>query len=107
MLDLMLFAVAGFAATFVDGALGMGFGPTSSSILLGTGLAPAVAATYVNIAKLVTGVASAIARLKCRGHAEPRTRVGSSVVPVIIAAPLAISSPAAISFRIHRENEPN
>ena len=57
----MLFALAGFAATFVDGALGMGFGPTSSSILLGAGLAPVVAAACVNIAKIVTGVASAIA----------------------------------------------
>jgi uncharacterized protein len=59
--DLLLFAAAGFAATFVDGALGMGFGPTSSSILLGTGLAPAAVSTSVNIAKLVTGIASAIA----------------------------------------------
>src|SRR5262245_53304904 len=58
--DLLLFAAAGFAATFVDGALGMGFGPTSSSILLGTGLAPAAVSTSVNIAKLVTGIASAI-----------------------------------------------
>ncbi len=61
MRDLLLFALAGFAATFVDGALGMGFGPTSSSFLLGAGLAPVVAATCVNIAKIVTGVASAIA----------------------------------------------
>ncbi len=61
MRDLLLFAAAGFAATFVDGALGMGFGPTSSSILLGVGLAPVAASTYINIAKIVTGVASAIA----------------------------------------------
>jgi uncharacterized membrane protein YfcA len=61
MRDLLLYALAGFAATFVDGALGMGFGPTSSSILLGIGLTPVAAATCVNIAKIVTGVASAIA----------------------------------------------
>ena len=58
---MLLFALAGFAATFVDGALGMGFGPTSSSILLGVGIAPLTAAACVNIAKIVTGVASAIA----------------------------------------------
>lgn len=58
---MLLFALAGFAATFVDGALGMGFGPTSSSILLGVGIAPVAASTCVNIAKIVTGVASAIA----------------------------------------------
>ena len=61
MRDLLLFALAGFAATFVDGVLGMGFGPTSSSILLGSGLAPAAVSTCINIAKVVTGVASAIA----------------------------------------------
>lgn len=66
MRDLLLFALAGFAATFVDGALGMGFGPTSSSILLGLGLAPAAASTCVNIAKIVTGVASAIAHWRFR-----------------------------------------
>ncbi len=61
MRDLLLFAAAGFAATFVDGALGMGFGPTSSSILLGVGLSAVTASTCINIAKIVTGVASAIA----------------------------------------------
>lgn len=38
----------------------MGFGPTSSSILLGTGLAPAAVSASVNLAKVVTGVVSAI-----------------------------------------------
>jgi uncharacterized membrane protein YfcA len=66
MRDLLLFALAGYAATFVDGALGMGFGPTSSSILLGIGLAPAAASTCVNIAKVVTGVASALAHWRFR-----------------------------------------
>ena len=39
--------------------------------------------------------ASATARLKCCGQADPSTRVGSSVVSVIIAAPCAILSPIA------------
>lgn len=66
MRDLVLFAIAGFAATFVDGALGMGFGPTSSSILLLSGLAPAAVSTCINIAKVVTGVASSIAHWQFR-----------------------------------------
>lgn len=57
---LLLFALAGFCASFVDGALGMGFGPTSSSILLGTGLSPASVSSSVNIVKVATGVAAAI-----------------------------------------------
>lgn len=49
--------VAGFVAAFVDGSLGMGFGPTSSSILLMSGLSPVSVSATVNIAKVVTGVA--------------------------------------------------
>lgn len=56
--QLLLVALAGFAASMVDGALGMGFGPTSSSILLGSGLSPAAASVTVNLAKVVTGLAA-------------------------------------------------
>ncbi len=58
--ELLLIALAGFLASFVDGALGMGFGPTSSTVLLGTGLSPAAASTTVNLAKVATGLAAAI-----------------------------------------------
>jgi uncharacterized membrane protein YfcA len=66
MRDLVLFAIAGFAASFVDGALGMGFGPTSSSILLISGLAPAAVSTSVNIAKVVTGLAAGVSHWQFR-----------------------------------------
>lgn len=59
MHDLLLVALAGFLASLVDGALGMGFGPTSSTILLASGLSPASASATVNLAKTVTGVAGA------------------------------------------------
>ena len=58
--------VAGFAASLVDGALGMGFGPTSSSILLGSGLAPAAVSTSVNLAKVATGVVAAVSHWRFR-----------------------------------------
>ena len=60
MPGLLLFAVAGFAASLVDGALGMGFGPTSSSILLVSGLAPTAVSASVNLAKVATGVVAAL-----------------------------------------------
>jgi uncharacterized membrane protein YfcA len=66
MRDLFLFALAGFAASLVDGALGMGFGPTSSSILLAAGLAPTAVSASVNLAKVVTGIASAVSHWKFR-----------------------------------------
>jgi uncharacterized membrane protein YfcA len=56
MNDLVLVGVAGFVASLVDGALGMGFGPTSSSILLSAGISPAAASTTVNLAKVATGL---------------------------------------------------
>jgi uncharacterized membrane protein YfcA len=59
--ELVVVFVAGFAASLVDGALGMGFGPTSSSILLGSGLSPAGISTTVNLAKVATGVTAAVA----------------------------------------------
>jgi uncharacterized membrane protein YfcA len=61
MATLVLVALAGFMASFVDGTLGMGFGPTSSSILLASGLAPAAVSTTVNLAKVVTGSAGGVA----------------------------------------------
>jgi uncharacterized membrane protein YfcA len=60
MAELLLVALAGFLASMVDGALGMGFGPTSSSVLLSAGLTPASVSATVNIAKVVTGLAAAI-----------------------------------------------
>jgi uncharacterized membrane protein YfcA len=59
-MDLFLVAVAGFFASMVDGALGMGFGPTSSSILLSAGVSPAAASATVNLAKIATGGAAAV-----------------------------------------------
>lgn len=56
MSDLVLIALAGFFASMVDGALGMGFGPTSASILLSSGLSPAATSATVNLAKVATGL---------------------------------------------------
>lgn len=60
MSDLALVGLAGFTASLVDGALGMGFGPTSSSILLASGISPAAASTTVNLAKVATGLVAGV-----------------------------------------------
>jgi uncharacterized membrane protein YfcA len=59
-MDLLLVALAGFFAAMVDGALGMGFGPTSSSILLGVGISPTAASASVNVAKVASGLAAGV-----------------------------------------------
>jgi uncharacterized membrane protein YfcA len=68
--DILLVLIAGFFASMVDGALGMGFGPTSSTILLSTGISPAAASTTVNLAKVAAGLAAGVShwRLKNIDH---------------------------------------
>ncbi len=60
MTDLVVVALAGFVASMVDGALGMGFGPTSSSILLSSGISPSAASATVNLAKVATGLVAGV-----------------------------------------------
>jgi uncharacterized membrane protein YfcA len=61
LIQLSLLAVAGFLAQLVDGSLGMGYGITSSTVLLFIGLSPAAASASVHIAKIGTGASSGIA----------------------------------------------
>jgi uncharacterized membrane protein YfcA len=92
---LLVFAVAGFVASLVDGALGMGFGPTSSSILLVSGLAPQAVSASVNIAKVVTGVASGYAHW--RFHNLDRTLVLRLAVPGCLGAVIGVTVLSSIS----------
>lgn len=60
MLTLLAIAVAGFIAQLVDGSLGMGYGVTSTSLLLSLGLAPAIASASVHLAEIgASGVSGA------------------------------------------------
>ena len=61
LIQLSLLAVAGFLAQLVDGSLGMGYGITSSTVLLFIGLSPAAASASVHIAKIGTGASSGFA----------------------------------------------
>jgi uncharacterized protein len=59
MFGLLAVALAGFGAQLVDGSLGMGYGLTSSTLLIAIGLAPAVASASVHLAEIGTSAASA------------------------------------------------
>ncbi|MDN5796461.1 MAG: sulfite exporter TauE/SafE family protein [Intrasporangium sp.] len=61
MSTLLVLGVVGFFAQFVDGALGMGYGATSASLLLTVGLTPALASASVHLAELGTNLASGVA----------------------------------------------
>ncbi|APH73245.1 sulfite exporter TauE/SafE family protein [Aquibium oceanicum] len=61
MQDFLLFALVGFLAQAVDGALGMAYGVISSTTLLAFGVAPAHASAAVHAAELFTTAASGTA----------------------------------------------
>jgi len=54
----LLFALVGSAAQLIDGSLGMGFGLTSSTLLVTLGASAVVASTAVHIAEIGTTLAS-------------------------------------------------
>lgn len=58
--DLLFYIFIGFAAQLVDGALGMAYGVTASSLLLGIGVPPAVSSATVHAAECFTTGTSAL-----------------------------------------------
>lgn len=52
--DILLYALVGFVAQLVDGAIGMAFGVISTSVLLALGVPPAIASAGVHAAEVVT-----------------------------------------------------
>lgn len=54
------YVLAGFAAQLIDGALGMAYGVTATSILIGAGVPPVAASATVHAAECVTTGASAL-----------------------------------------------
>ena len=52
--DLLVFAAVGFAAQMIDGAIGMAYGLSDTSVLLTLGVAPATASASVHAAEVFT-----------------------------------------------------
>jgi uncharacterized membrane protein YfcA len=78
------FAVAGGAAQFVDGTLGMGFGVTSATILLWMGVSAAAASAATHMAKLPTTFVSGLTHWR-QGNVDTGTLVRVAI-PGAIAA---------------------
>lgn len=60
MENFWLYVLAGFAAQLVDGALGMAYGVTACTLLMGFGVPPATASATVHAAECFTTGASAL-----------------------------------------------
>ncbi|HML42206.1 MULTISPECIES: sulfite exporter TauE/SafE family protein [Hyphomicrobium] len=62
--DILLYVAIGFVAQMIDGAIGMAYGVTTSSVLLGMGVPPATASACVHAAETFTTGASGLAHWK-------------------------------------------
>ena len=72
MPTLIVLVLVGFAAQLVDGALGMAYGATSSTLVLAAGFSPVVASASVHVAELGTTLASGAAHWRF-GNVDWRT----------------------------------
>ncbi|WP_025620652.1 sulfite exporter TauE/SafE family protein [Salinispora cortesiana] len=84
MRKLLVLALVGLAAQLVDGALGMAYGLTSSTLLLLAGIAPAAASASVHLAEVGTTLAAGVAHWRF-GNVDWRV-VGRIAVPGALGA---------------------
>jgi len=86
MNEFWLFVIVGFFAQVVDGALGMAYGVTSNSMLLGLGVAPAISSASVHFAEIFTTLISGFSHLKL-GNVD-KSMFKRLVIPGIIGGVL-------------------
>ena len=95
--DMILFAVVGFAAQMIDGAIGMAYGLSATSVLLTFGVAPATASASVHAAEVFTTGASGLAHWRL-GNVRPALVLHLAVPGVlggILGAYVLVETPAA------------
>ncbi|WP_091663552.1 sulfite exporter TauE/SafE family protein [Micromonospora auratinigra] len=90
MRKLLILALVGLAAQLVDGALGMAYGLTSSTLLLFAGVAPAAASASVHLAEIGTTLAAGLSHWRF-GNVDWR-------VVARIAVPGAVGAFAGATF---------
>lgn len=91
--DFLLFMGVGFVAQLIDGALGMAYGVTATSILLSFGTPPAVASASTHAAETFTTGASGFAHWRA-GNVDRRAMVRLAVPGVVggIVGAVALTS---------------
>jgi uncharacterized membrane protein YfcA len=99
MRNLVILGVVGLVAQLVDGSLGMGFGVTSSTLLIAAGIAPAMASASIHLAEVGTTLISGFSHHKL-GNVDWRT-VGILAVPgcagAFFGAHFLVSLPADVA----------
>jgi uncharacterized protein len=92
---LLLLGLVGFVAQLIDGALGMAYGVTSTTLLVTTGVTPAAASASVHLAEVGTTLASGAAHWRF-GNINWRV-VGLMTVPGGFAAFMGAVALSSIS----------
>ncbi|WP_109471342.1 sulfite exporter TauE/SafE family protein [Ornithinimicrobium cavernae] len=99
MRNLIVLAVVGLFAQLVDGSLGMGYGVTSSSLMIVVGIAPAAASAAVHLSEVGTTLISGFSHYKF-GNVDWRI-VGIMAVPgglgAFVGANFLVSLPADVA----------
>ncbi len=104
--DFLIFAGVGFFAQLVDGALGMGYGVISSTVLLATGVPPANTSASVHAAKLFTTAASGVSHI-LHGNVDRRVLIilgiagslgGTLGAMVLVNAPAGLIRPFVFGY---------
>lgn len=83
--DLIVLIAIGFAAQMVDGAIGMAYGLTATSMMIGSGIPPAQASAAVHAAEIFTTAASGASHWR-HGNIDRRLVVRLAVPGAIGAA---------------------
>lgn len=102
MRRLLLFALFGAVAQTIDGSLGMGFGVTSTSLLLSLGVGSALASASVHLAEVATTLVSGISHWKI-GNVEKRLfwpLLGSGLVGAVAGTLAAVSFQHTAATRV-------
>jgi uncharacterized protein len=96
--DILIYAAVGFAAQIVDGAIGMAYGITATSVLLTGGVSPAVASACVHASEVFTTGASGLAHWRV-GNVDRRMMLRLAIPGAIggaIGAFILVSVPGEI-----------
>lgn len=96
--EIVFYAVVGFLAQLVDGAIGMAYGLTATSVMLAHGVPPAMASAGVHAAEVATTGLSGAAHWRL-GHVIPRLVLRLAVPGIVggvVGALLAGHLPMAL-----------
>jgi hypothetical protein len=99
MPGLIILGVVGLVAQLVDGSLGMGFGLTSSTLLIAAGIAPATASASIHLAEVGTTLLSGAAHHRLGNVDWPTVAVMAvpGGIGAFVGAHFLVSLPADVA----------